>query len=123
MSVEANKLRVQSFWETLYARDWDGIAAFFTGDSEYTDVPSPADDVARGPDQIVARLRLGLEPHLGLRARPPPHGGRGRHRGHRARRDLALAYRRGGRPALRVGPRAARRRRSSGGGTTGTCRR
>jgi limonene-1,2-epoxide hydrolase len=61
VSVEANKLRVQSFWETLYDRDWEGIAAFFTGDSAYTDVPSPADDVARGPDQIVARLRLGLE--------------------------------------------------------------
>ena len=30
-------------------------------DSEYTDVPSPADDVARGPELIVARLRLGLE--------------------------------------------------------------
>ncbi len=61
MTAEANKQRVQSFWETLYTRDWDGIAAFFTAESEYTDVPSPADDVARGPDQIVARLRLGLE--------------------------------------------------------------
>ncbi|MGH9078884.1 MAG: nuclear transport factor 2 family protein [Acidimicrobiales bacterium] len=61
MTVEANKQRVQSLWEALYARDWEGIASFFAGDSEYTDVPSPADDVARGPDQIVARLRLGLE--------------------------------------------------------------
>ncbi len=61
MTVEANKERVQSLWERLYGRDWDGIAAFFTAESEYTDVPSPADDVAHGPDQIVARLRLGLE--------------------------------------------------------------
>jgi limonene-1,2-epoxide hydrolase len=57
----ANKQRVQQFWATLYARDWDGIASFFTEASEYTDVPSPPDDIARGPDQVVARLRLGLE--------------------------------------------------------------
>ena len=60
-SAAADKARVQEFWATLYARDWDGIASFFTADSEYTDVPSPADDIARGPEQVVARLRLGLE--------------------------------------------------------------
>jgi limonene-1,2-epoxide hydrolase len=58
---QTNKELVQSFWETLYARDWDGIASYFTDTSEYTDVPSPADDLAVGPDLIVARLRLGLE--------------------------------------------------------------
>ena len=57
----ANKERVQGFWAALYARDWDAIGSFFDEDSEYTDVPSPDDDVARGPAQIVARLRLGLE--------------------------------------------------------------
>ena len=31
-------------------RDWDAIGGFFGPDSEYTDVPSPADDVARGPE-------------------------------------------------------------------------
>lgn len=62
VGVEANKQRVRSFWEALYARDWGALAAFFGSDSEYTDVPSPPDDVARGPDQIVSRLRLGLEP-------------------------------------------------------------
>ncbi len=61
MSTEANKERVRSFWQALYARDWAVIAGFFGDDSQYTDVPSPADDVARGADQIVARLRLGLE--------------------------------------------------------------
>jgi limonene-1,2-epoxide hydrolase len=59
-TAASNRARVQEFWATLYARDWDGIASFFTADSEYTDVPSPADDVARGPQQVVARLRLGL---------------------------------------------------------------
>ena len=56
-----NKEIVRRFWATLYARDWDGIGSFFSPESEYTDVPSPEDDIARGPAQIVARLRLGLE--------------------------------------------------------------
>ena len=60
MTAEANKEMVRQFWNTLYERDWDGIARYFVEDSEYTDVPSPADDVARGPELIVARLRLGL---------------------------------------------------------------
>ncbi len=60
MDAEANKERIRQFWATLYARDWEGIAGFFDEDSEYTDVPTPAEDVARGPDQVVARLRLGL---------------------------------------------------------------
>ncbi len=61
MSVETNKDRVRSFWSALYDRDWDAIGSYFSTDSEYTDVPSPAEDVARGPAQIVARLRLGLD--------------------------------------------------------------
>lgn len=60
--VDANKATVARFWEALYARDWDGIADCFTDDATYTDVPSPEDDVAVGPAQIVARLRLGIEP-------------------------------------------------------------
>jgi limonene-1,2-epoxide hydrolase len=56
-----NKERVAAFWQTLYARDWQGLRTFFSEHSEYTDVPSPPDDVARGPAQIEARLRLGLE--------------------------------------------------------------
>jgi limonene-1,2-epoxide hydrolase len=62
VSIETNKERVRAFWATLYERDWDTIATFFAEDSEYTDVPSPAEDVAHGPELIVARLRLGLEP-------------------------------------------------------------
>ncbi len=61
----ANKARVTEFWATLYERDWEAIATFFGPASEYTDVPSPDDDVARGPELIVARLRLGLEPIAG----------------------------------------------------------
>lgn len=53
---------VARFWSELYARDWDAVASYFVTDSEYTDVPTPPDDVARGPEQIVRRLRIGLEP-------------------------------------------------------------
>jgi limonene-1,2-epoxide hydrolase len=65
VSAVDNKAIVTRFWAALYARDWDGIESFFGEDSEYTDVPSPPDDVARGPDLILARLRLGLEPIAG----------------------------------------------------------
>jgi ketosteroid isomerase-like protein len=52
---------VARLWRDLYARDYDAVGAAFTADGEYTDVPSPADDVARGPKEIAARLRLGFE--------------------------------------------------------------
>jgi ketosteroid isomerase-like protein len=57
---------VEKFWDTLYARDFDAVGAFFADDGEYTDVPTPADDVARGPGQVAARLRVGLEPLSGI---------------------------------------------------------
>jgi len=53
---------IKRFWATLYERDFDGVGAFFAADGEYTDMPTPPEDVARGPEQIAARLRLGLEP-------------------------------------------------------------
>jgi limonene-1,2-epoxide hydrolase len=62
MTATDNKGIVQNFWSALYDRDWERIGSFFGPDSEYTDVPSPADDTAVGPEQIVARLRLGIEP-------------------------------------------------------------
>ena len=92
-SAEANKETVQALWSALYERDWDAIGRLFAADSEYTDVPSPADDVAHGPDQIVARLRLGLERISGYEHDAAPDGGRGRRRGDRAFGDLALAHR------------------------------
>jgi ketosteroid isomerase-like protein len=57
-----NKAIVERLWKTLYERDFDGVGALFADDGEYTDMPTPGDDVARGPEQIAARLRLGLEP-------------------------------------------------------------
>jgi ketosteroid isomerase-like protein len=60
--ADLNREVVGRFWEALYARDWDALRGFFAPEAEYTDVPTPDDDLAVGPDQIVARLRLGLEP-------------------------------------------------------------
>jgi ketosteroid isomerase-like protein len=60
--ADANRAVVERFWEALYARDWDALRGFFAPEAEYTDVPTPDDDLAVGPDQIVARLQLGLEP-------------------------------------------------------------
>src|SRR4029079_9054632 len=56
----ANRALIERFWATLYERDFDGVGAFFADDGEYTDMPTPPEDVARGPEQIAARLRLRL---------------------------------------------------------------
>ena len=61
-TTPSNRTVVEDFWATLYRRDWDALAGFFTADATYTDVPTPPDDVAHGPEQILRRLRLGLEP-------------------------------------------------------------
>jgi limonene-1,2-epoxide hydrolase len=58
----SNREIVARFWTDLYTREWETVASYFGPDSEYTDVPTPSDDVARGAEQIVARLRVGLDP-------------------------------------------------------------
>jgi ketosteroid isomerase-like protein len=60
--VTTDKQLVEQLWETLYRRDFDGVGALFAENGEYTDMPTPEEDVARGPAQIAARLRVGLEP-------------------------------------------------------------
>jgi limonene-1,2-epoxide hydrolase len=62
---DTNRAVVQSFWAALYDRDWDRIEGFLADDAQYTDIGTPADDVAVGPAQVLARLRLGLEPITG----------------------------------------------------------
>ena len=60
---ERNKQVAARFWDALYAHDWDVIGGFFTADANYVDVGTgESGGGAHGPDQIVARLRLGLEP-------------------------------------------------------------
>ena len=58
--TDANKQLVNQFWHALYARDFDAVASFFGPTSTYTDVATPPEDLAVGPDQVVARLKLGI---------------------------------------------------------------
>jgi limonene-1,2-epoxide hydrolase len=62
MAENQNEQVVKQFWRDLYKRDFPSLAAYFGPDSQYTDVPSPADDVAHGPAEIIARLTLGFGP-------------------------------------------------------------
>ncbi len=56
-----NKRIVEAFWQALYARDFERIASFFAEDGHYEDVPAP-DPGATGPENVVKRLKIGLEP-------------------------------------------------------------
>jgi len=56
--ADENRQLVEGFWEDLYRPDLAAAAARFTPDGEYTDVATPEDDVARGPEEIVRRLTL-----------------------------------------------------------------
>ena len=61
---------VAGFWDALYARDWPRIRSFFGPDSIYYDVPTGPATAAKGPADIEARLRLGLEGLSGYEHRP-----------------------------------------------------
>jgi limonene-1,2-epoxide hydrolase len=53
---------VNRMWDALGDRDWSRLAGFFGPESIYYDVPLGPSAAAKGPDGIVARLRLGIEP-------------------------------------------------------------
>lgn len=62
MSTPAeNKALVERFWSDLARRDFDAVGAYFAPDGHYTDVPAP-EEGAFGPEEVAARLRLGLAP-------------------------------------------------------------
>lgn len=48
-------------WRALSARDWDGVAAQLAPDCIYADMPVGPAAAARGPEDIVKRLKIGLE--------------------------------------------------------------
>lgn len=56
----ANLELVQRMWDALYRKDFDGVAACIAPDGHYEDVPTP-DAGATGPENVVARLRAGLD--------------------------------------------------------------
>ncbi len=52
---------VLGLWRALSRRDWDAVKTFLADDCLYADMPVPALS-ARGPENIVKRLKMGLEP-------------------------------------------------------------
>jgi len=56
---------VLGLWQALSRRDWDAVKAFLSADCVYVDMPVGPTLAARGPDDIVKRLKVGLEPLTG----------------------------------------------------------
>ena len=48
-------------WKALSARDWESVKTFLSEDCIYVDMPLGPTRAARGPDDIVKRLKMGLE--------------------------------------------------------------
>ena len=57
MSAEQTVL---GMWKALSDRDWDLVKSFLADDCLYIDMPMPAVS-ARGPENIITRLKIGLE--------------------------------------------------------------
>jgi limonene-1,2-epoxide hydrolase len=51
---------VLGLWQALSRRDWDAVRASLSEDCLYVDMPVPAVS-ARGADDVVKRLKVGLE--------------------------------------------------------------
>jgi ketosteroid isomerase-like protein len=68
-TVEENKRVVQQFWDALGKRDWTGMKALLTEDAHYTDVGAGGSG-GTGPDGVLARLRIGIEPLEGYEHLP-----------------------------------------------------
>ena len=56
-----NKKIVESYWNAHFDRNWELMATFFSDDAHYTDVGLDAVG-ATGAQEIILRLRLGIEP-------------------------------------------------------------
>ncbi|MGH3580194.1 MAG: nuclear transport factor 2 family protein [Mycobacterium sp.] len=49
-------------WKALSERDWDAVKSHLADDCLYADMPVGPAASARGPEDIVKRLKIGLEP-------------------------------------------------------------
>lgn len=58
---------VLGMWKALSDRDWEVVKTFLAEDCIYVDMPVGPVAAARGPDDIVKRLKLGLESLAGYR--------------------------------------------------------
>lgn len=54
-------------WKALSDRDWEKVKTFLAEDCIYVDMPVGPTAAARGPEDIVKRLKVGLEPLAGYR--------------------------------------------------------
>ena len=61
MGTDENRRVVDRMWQALYRKDFDGVADCIAADGHYEDVPTP-DPGATGPQNVVRRLRMGLDP-------------------------------------------------------------
>jgi limonene-1,2-epoxide hydrolase len=61
MTAEDNLELAQRLWSSIDTKDFVAIAALFNDDAEYTDAATPPDDVARGGDEVIARLGRAFE--------------------------------------------------------------
>lgn len=52
---------VLGMWRALSNRDWDAVKTFLSVDCVYVDMPVGPAAAARGPEDIVKRLKIGLE--------------------------------------------------------------
>ena len=59
-SDAATREIVLGMWKALSDRDWESVKSFLSDDCLYVDMPMPAVS-ARGPENIVTRLKIGLE--------------------------------------------------------------
>ena len=56
---------VLGMWRALSARDWEALKTFIADDCIYVDMPVGPAAAARGPEDTVKRLKIGLEPLAG----------------------------------------------------------
>ena len=62
MSAEKTVL---DMWHALSDRDWEKLKTFIADECIYVDMPVGPAAAARGPEDIVKRLKVGLEPLAG----------------------------------------------------------
>ena len=62
MSEDTNRKTVETMWSALSAMDWDTLKSCLSDDVHYEDVPTE-DPGARGPDNVVIRLKIAFD-HL-----------------------------------------------------------
>jgi limonene-1,2-epoxide hydrolase len=54
-------------WHALSDRDWEKLKTFIADECIYVDMPVGPAAAARGPEDIVKRLKVGLEPLAGYK--------------------------------------------------------